>query len=588
MAALLLLLLPASGHAQDTAVVPPVTRTFALTNARIVQAPGRVIERGTVVVRDGLIEAVGTNVAIPFDAERIAADSLVVYAGFIDGLSHVGVPRPKTEDQNRERVPRPGDPPNDRAGIQPERDVRTLLNPEDPSVEALRKAGFTVAHTVPYGQMLPGSGAVVMLAGADANAMTLRGDASLFFQFDGARGVYPATPMGVIAKMRQLYREAARRRDAGTLYASNQAGLERPPQDAVHNAFFPVIAGTKPVFVHTDGALETFRALALQRELGFRMVLAGLDQAFVQVDELKAAKAPLFLTLALPKEPKAPAKADSAKADSAKAEPVQGDSARVTTPEIPGSFFMSDLRTQSYKDLDAEKKNLEARQRAQRDDYVATAARLHAAGVRFGFSTKDVKPEDVAKNLRAMVKAGLPEEAALAALTVDAAEQLGLGQSLGTVEPGKIANLVVTSRPFFDEKSQVRFVFVDGQKFEYEARKAPAPGTRAQNGGNAATPLGTWSYSVSTPQGDVGGELVITGSPGAYAGTISNEMSPGGTLALSDVAFDGSTLSFTFLFPQMGRLSVTATLQGDTLEGSIDVPGMGAAPLTGRRTARPN
>src|SRR5690606_38606469 len=127
----------------------PVTRTYALTDARVVQAPGRVIEGATVVVRDGLIEAVGRDVAVPFDAEIIEADSLTIYAGFIDALGHAAVPEPPDTDD--ERPSDPGDPPRERAGVQPDRDVRALLRPDHGDAAALRNAGFAAAHVVPRG-----------------------------------------------------------------------------------------------------------------------------------------------------------------------------------------------------------------------------------------------------------------------------------------------------------------------------------------------------------------------------------------------------------------------------------------------------
>src|SRR5258707_15837751 len=108
-AVVLLGLLPRVIFAQDEKPVAPVGRTYALTNATIVQAPGRKIEKGTVVMKDGLITAVGASVAIPPEAIVIKADSMYVYAGFIDGLSHVGVTKPKEEKQDRPKDP--GNPP---------------------------------------------------------------------------------------------------------------------------------------------------------------------------------------------------------------------------------------------------------------------------------------------------------------------------------------------------------------------------------------------------------------------------------------------------------------------------------------------
>ena len=113
-AILLVLGLGHSTRAQELEL-PSVTETYALENARVVQAPGHVLDSATVLIRDGIIEAVGTEVAIPYDARRIDADTLTVYPGFIDGLSHAGVQIP--EDGDEKEIEDPGDPPPDRAGI---------------------------------------------------------------------------------------------------------------------------------------------------------------------------------------------------------------------------------------------------------------------------------------------------------------------------------------------------------------------------------------------------------------------------------------------------------------------------------------
>jgi len=185
--------------------VAPVGRTYAITNATIVQGPGRKIEKGIVVMKDGLITAVGAGVPIPPEAIVIKADSMFVYAGFIDGMSRTGVTKPK-EEKDREKVKDPGNPPADRAGITPQNDVRDFLNPNDKSIEELRNLGFTVSQVVPYGNFLPGSAAIVLLGGKSADDMVLVNNAALYSELTGTQGVYPNTVMAVMAKWRDLYK----------------------------------------------------------------------------------------------------------------------------------------------------------------------------------------------------------------------------------------------------------------------------------------------------------------------------------------------------------------------------------------------
>ena len=597
------LLLCGGVQAQPYDDVPEVTRAFAIENARIVQAPGRVLERGTVVVRNGLIEAVGTNVEVPFDAERIAGDSLVVYAGFIDGLSHTGVPKPKEDEDSNggfgapPGVEDPGNPPNDVAGIQPDRQASALLQPDEASIEAMREVGFTAAHVVPHGGILPGSGAVILLTSPDdPNRMVLQREASLAATFDANRRVYPSTPMGIMAQLRTLYREAERRQRGERLYAANATGMERPPYDPVYEALFPVLDGERPVFFYTEGALEARRALTLQRELGFPLILAGLGEAFAMTDALEGADVRLLLTLSLPEAEADTAAADSSDvpADTAAAPTdvpadtsvavaddslnAQPDRERAVTPEAPGSVFVRDYRTRSYEDVAGEEENLKARQQATRERYYATAATLHEAGLTFGFTAWDVKPADVRKNLRLMIENGLPEEAALAALTTDAADVLGLADRLGTVDMGKIANLVVTTAPYFDEESEVRYVFVDGQEFEIESASERTSGDTTE-----VNPAGTWSYTVSTPDGDVGGTLTLTGEPDDLSGTLTSDVLSGET-ELRSVRLDGDVLTFTFNTEEYGRVDAEVSLDGDEFEGTLDVSGE-TYPISGTRTS---
>jgi imidazolonepropionase-like amidohydrolase len=467
-----------------------VTRTFAIRNARIVQAPGRVIEHGTVVVRNGLIVAVGTNVTIPFDARIIEGDSLTVYAGFIDGLSHVAVPKPA--DVPPQSVPRPGDPPNDRAGIQPERDVRTLLKPDDNSVDSLRRIGFTVAHTVPWGQMLPGSGAVVMLAGTSPGEMVLRGGSSLYARFEPARGdVYPVTPMGIMAKWRNLYHEAERRERIGSFFSEDPSGIERPKYDPSLSAFYPVIDHKMPVLFQTESALEARRAMKLSKELNFPLVIGGLKEGWGITPELRSGNLPLFVSLDLPKKKEAkPADTSSIASRDSLAARIE-DTTHAVTPAGHNSFFISDERILTYKDVFTERKQLESRQSEMRMQFESNAALLHRDGVRFGFSTVGASAGQLRENLRLMIRAGLPEDAALAALTTDGAKMLGMEKILGTIDNGKIANMVLTDGPYFEAKSQVRYVFVDGQMFEYEAKKEAGKDTAAADTSMRLTMLDT-------------------------------------------------------------------------------------------------
>jgi imidazolonepropionase-like amidohydrolase len=589
--------------------VPRATGAYAIEDARVVVAPGDTLEGATVVVRDGLIEAVGRDVGVPYDAAAVEGDTLVVHAGFISGLSHAGISRSGSSSEEEPDVKRPGAPPPDVAGLQADRSARALLDPEENTLEDLRAAGFTAAHTVPRSGMLPGQGAVIQLAGDSPSGMVLRESASVFAQFEGAGQVYPATDMAVIATMRQLLREAERRQVLGERYEEAPQDLPRPRYDDLHAALSPVLAGDKPIFFFTDGALGLHRATRLHEELGFPLAMAGLQQSFAATETLtevqsegdaETADVPLFLSLALPEEPDdAPdATPDTARADSVRPGAVSGavadttqpdsvgvgqDTTKAVSPQAPGSPFIRDYRTRSYEDTDGERENLLARRGLFAERYYANAATLEDAGLQFGFSTKKADAGDIHANLRKMIEYGLSEEDALAALTTDAARLLGLSRRLGTVEEGKIANLVVTDGALFEEDTAIRHVFVDGEPFEYDAESAGGSESEAPPAEDV-NPAGTWEIEISAPGGTQTGTLTLEGAPGNLSGTI---VVGGEEQTLDDVELSGSDLSFEFDGGRVGTLSVTATIEGDTMEGSVTVPGYGGVALEGTRISGP-
>ncbi len=547
--------------------LPDVTRTYALENARVVLAPGLVLERATVLIRDGLIAAVAPDGDIPFDAERIAADSLSVYAGFIDGLSHAGVPEPEDEP-NPERPDDPGNPPDSEAGIQPDRDVRTLLDASDKRIQDLRAIGFTAAHVVPRGRMLPGQGAVILLTDGNSNDLVVKGNASTYAQLAPARRMYPGTDMAVLAKWRQLHHDARRAQQIERLYSDNPTGLQRPRYDPAQYALFPVIDGTQPVYFRTEGVLDLHRTLALQEELGFSLVLAGLEQSYAAVDVLTTAGHPLLLTLGLPKEPTSHPEPEATEA------PTPSD-APAELPRVAEQEYDASFRTLSYLDVAAEKKNLEARRQKEYQRHVGNAALLHEAGLEIGFTTMDTRSADIEGNIRKMIEHGLPEEAALGALTTGPAGILGVSAIMGTVEAGKMANLVVTDGPVFEEGSKVRMVFVYGRKFEFEAASADSAGA-------GVVVEGTWSFVVSSPDGNVRGKFVLEEQQGAWSGSITHELSDT-ALTLGSIEIVGSRVSFAFDEPEMGPVVVSLTITGDRVEGEAIVAEFGAMPITGNR-----
>ncbi|MGB3544581.1 MAG: hypothetical protein WBA11_16805, partial [Rubrivirga sp.] len=233
LAAVAALLAFGPAHAQGVRAdtpLRPVTNVVAITDARVVVAPGRVLERATVLIRDGRIESVGEGAVLPFDADVIEGDSLTVYAGFVDAFATAGVAKAENEDDYEGDR---GDPPRELAGIVPDRDVREMFDATDGRIKQLRDAGFTAAHVAPREGLLSGQGAVVLLRelgrgnagrGEAPEALVLTDPMSLVARIDPASGVYPATPMGVLSVMRQTVENARRRGDARQAFDDARAG----------------------------------------------------------------------------------------------------------------------------------------------------------------------------------------------------------------------------------------------------------------------------------------------------------------------------------------------------------------------------
>lgn len=540
-----------------------VTSTFALQNVTIVQAPGKVIEGGTVVVKNGLIQAVGKNVSIPFDAKKVKADSMYVYAGFIDGASHVGIPKVEKKEEggrrDRSQNKNVGNPPNDQAGIQPERQVRDVLKAGEKSIEDMRKLGFTTAHVVPDGKMLPGKGAIVMLAGESVNDMILVENTATFAQFKGAGGVYPNTVIAVMSKFRDLYQQAEQAKAHEAAFMKNPSGIKRPTSDPVLEAFYPVIDGKQAIFMKASNMKDLSRAMVLQKELGYELVLTEVKQGWNYADKMKGDK--VFLSLDLPKTPK----------EDKKKEDEEGKE-----------------KTMEEKEAEA----MEKRRAERMKEFETQAMMMTKKGVNFGFSTLDAKAKDIRANLMRMIEAGLTEDQALAALTTQPAKMLGIDKVTGTIEKGKIANLVVTDAPYFDKESNVRYVLVDGHLFEYEA-KAKKKKKKATDGEEAtenADIAGVWTYELSIPGQELDGTFTFKVDEDEVTGTMSDPSGEDEEEELKEVVLEGDKLSFSITVDQGGGsmlVEFNLEFDGEAYEGTLSVGDFGTFDVEGVRAEKP-
>ena len=568
-------------QAQNSNEPKEVTSTYLLKNAHIVAHPGQ-SSFGSVLVKDGLIEQVGANIIAPYDAQVIDMDSMYIYAGFIDALSHVGLK--KKEKKDKPDVKDPGNPPNAVAGITPEHSVYNDYKPKESSVKKLREQGYGIAHVVPQGRMLPGMGAIFSLGEGEPAELIIRKDASMFSQLKSANRVAPGTTIGVMAKYRDIYRNAEATSQYSSKYNMNPIGMRRAqPQPAVE-AFIPVVNKQLPVYFMANSALDVSRVIALQKELGFNLVLADVEQGWPMASKITAGGYPILLSMDLPdaiKEDKKEEKDESKMTDEEK-EKAAEEKTKEESKKKKEEGKLSILEKANKK----AKMDREERKKKSIKDYEAQAAMMEKKGIKFSFTGISTKPGDIRKNLKRMIDAGLSESAALAALTTNAADQLGISKIAGTVEKGKLANLVITDKPYFEEKSAIRYVFVDGQMNEMK-KKEEKKGAIEKGAGAALA--GEWKYSIEIPGQTQSGIIKITSNGDELTVEVSSDDSPGDFEEATDVSLDDNNLTFELSIDYDGNqmiLSYNIDIDEDAMKGMVKAGQFGSFPLEGSRDPR--
>lgn len=520
-----------------------VTSTFAITNATVIPAPGQAGTKATVLFKDGVILGVGTGLQIPKEAKVISGDSLFVYPGFIDGAGSMGITRPKDAERPKDLIS--SNPPDEFAGITPWRSAVDQFAINGNQVDDWRKTGFTISQLLPDGGMLPGKAAIMILGdGNSTNLIQL--NSGIAANFRGSRNMYPATLAGVMAKFRDVYVNTTLALDHEKMYAST-AGVKRPQTTPTEAAMAAAVQKQIPVLFTASSDLEIRRALALQKELGFKLVLTGLENFETVIDQIKSSGTPVLIKLQVP------------------------DDKAVKSQKTDG---VTDATKAQYE-----------RVKESYEKALKQASLLEKAGIPFAFSTADAKPGDAMKAIQTMIKNGLSERAALAALTTNPATILGISRAAGTIEKGKLANLIVSTDSIFNEEAQIKHVIVDGNIFNYEVKKKAAKDESKSNGTTGTKVEGVWEYTSETPAGSSGGEIVLKRENGVLSGTISYDDPAGSgkvTSPIKNATLNGKTLSFEFAVAAGGmslNVMVTGEINGNSMEGSLSVPQMGSFPV---------
>jgi len=551
---------------QNSDAPKQLSRTFYLKNCFIIPQPGSLLSGQNVIIKDGFISEIGTVLKVPFDAQIVKADSLYVYAGFIDAHSNTGITKPENKD--RPKIQDPGNPPNDVAGITPQVSGSDLFKSGDKSVADMRSAGFGIAQVSPRGLMLPGQNSIFLLGEGANDKMLLKANTAQNFQLETNRGVYPSTSIAVLAKFRDLYKNANITGMHEEKFKLNPAGLSRPDYNKELMALYPVTIKKMPLYFVAPRTKDVHKALSLKDELGFDMVLTEVKQGWHYLDRIKKSNIPVLLSLELPEEEKKDTK-------------KEGESA-----EKKDSIASKEVKKEVKEEKNPEKDGFDQKKEASIKQYLEQAGLFEKQGVKFAFSFMTVKTADIRKNLRKLLQNGLSENYALAALTTHPAQILGISHLAGTVEKGKIANLVITDKPYFDEKATIKYVFVDGQKYEFVDKPKKTESKPSESG----KLIGSWSYTVEIPGSTRKGKIIIKKDSGEYKVTVIDDSSPSEEDSAADVIVDGKKITFN-ITTDMGapvKVDFDLNFEDKSYTGSISVGQFGSFPIKGDFEGDPN
>jgi len=558
----------ASGLLLGAALVAPrvahaQSGTWALTNVRIETVTKGTIEKGTIVIRDGLIEAVGANVTPPGDARVVDLTGRTVYPGFIDLTSSMGLPAPPAQQGGfgggggggggGAGGPNAGGQAR-YVGLEPGRAIANEVAPAAADVRAARDAGITAALVAPSRGAFRGMSALIPMRDDSSAQFVVRAPVAMHMGFQGVAGQYPGTLLGVIAYERQQLYDAQRHGLIMDRYRAGQRGLARPSYDPDLDALVPVVRGQLPAFFAASNENEIRRAVDIGKEFDLKLTIVGATEGFRALDALKG-----------------------------------------TRPVVVSVDFPQAIEVTGWQYRGAQRRELN--DSATRDAQVrriveANAAVLDRAGVKFALAPGALRPNDFIANVRKAIAAGLPREVAVEALTIRAAEIAGVSDQLGSIETGKIADLVVADGPPLAENGRIRMVFVDGIEYDPSPPAAtPRNGPRAAGGGagrgagggEMAQVAGTWTMTVNTPQGAMTSTLTLTQTGDALDGSILSEL---GTATLSDGRVSGRNVSWSASFQVGGErmtVSFEAEVEGNRMTGRARTAEMGTMTFTAEK-----
>jgi imidazolonepropionase-like amidohydrolase len=498
---------------------------FAIRGAKVVPVSGPPMENATIVVSRGLIAAVGKDIAIPPEAWVVEGKGLTVYPGLIDSFTDVGLPA--TPPASGEGGPRGSQErargPEDRPYSTPWRSAADEASLSDKRIETWRSGGFTTVVSSLKGGIFPGQAAVLDLTGEHPGDLVVKSPVAIPVTFQtsgGFGGGFPSSIMGTLAYIHQVWLDTEWSIKAQATYEKNPRSVARPRYDRTEAALAEALEDHAFVLIPANNSIQLRRALELVDRWNVKGAIYGGQMAYEVAPEIAAKKLSVLVNL---KWPEAEKDAD---------------------PEDKPS-----LRTLQF-----------------RDRAPSSPGALAKAGVKFAFYSGGITaPKDMLKAAKKSIDAGLAPDAALRALTLSAAEIFGVADRLGSIENGKIANLVVTDGDLFEEKTKIKMVFVDGHRFEIHEPEKPKEPPKGDI-------TGKWKLSYTTPDGPEESTADLTmDNDGTISGTLTSKR---GTASIISGYLSVDKFNFTINIPIEGSpadVVFSGTFDGTSLKGTIRV-----------------
>ena len=409
VAAAAAILAPAVLDAQVRMTVPPQAEPIAIQGATIHTVTNGVIENGTIIFNDGVITAIGADLDIPAGTRVVDGAGKHIYPGLIDAYSTVGISEIGAVDVSND-VNELGDfNPNVRADV--------AVNAESRHIGTSRSAGVLVAFSTPGGGLVSGMSSALSLEGWSWEEMSMESAAALnvnwpnpnprrFRGFGGFGGPQEDPPSyeEQVQSLKSFFGEARAYRDA-------VAAGEEVRTDSRYAAMMPVFNREIPVVVAADGAAQINDAVTWALEEDIRIVIRGGQDAIHVADRLVANDIPVILT---------------------------------STMAAPGRQY------EGY------------------DGAYTMPARLYEAGVRFAISggSGSLYTNRLPWEAGVAVAFGLPEEEALKAVTINAAEFMGVSDRVGSLEPGKQATFLITTGTPLDMTNDIEQSYIQGREID--------------------------------------------------------------------------------------------------------------------------